>query len=113
MKINMRYISVFFVFFILVNSEEWSCGTKCTANLDENGVLTITGTGAMNNFKSDLIIPWYFHRSSIKSVTIEGITTIGNCAFAGCSSLMTIIIPSSVTTIGESAFYECSSLMTS
>ncbi|MCQ2367875.1 MAG: leucine-rich repeat protein [Kiritimatiellae bacterium] len=33
------------------------------------------------------------------------VTTIGNCAFIDCSSLISITIPDSVTTIGSSAFY--------
>ena len=35
---------------------------------------------------------------------------IGECAFYGCSSLISINIPSSVTSIGERAFCNCSSL---
>ena len=37
-------------------------------------------------------------------------TSIGESAFANCSSLTTITIPKGVTSIGEGAFYECSSL---
>ena len=37
-------------------------------------------------------------------------TTIGERAFAYCTSLASIDIPNSVTTIGEQAFYDCTSL---
>ena len=40
----------------------------------------------------------------------NSVTSIGNCAFYGCSSLTSVTIPNSVTSIGELAFYDCSSL---
>lgn len=52
-----------------------------------------------NVLVEDLIIP-------------EGITTIGDCAFYGCSSLTSVTIPDSVTTIGYRAFDRSSSSLT-
>ena len=39
------------------------------------------------------------------------VTAIGNDAFAGCSALTSVTIPSSVTTISISAFYMCNNLI--
>lgn len=50
---------------------------------------------------------------SITTVTedmLKGLTMIGAGAFAHCSSLTSVTIPSGVKGIAESAFYDCSSL---
>jgi len=40
----------------------------------------------------------------------DSVTSIGDSAFLGCSSLTSVTIPDSVTSIGSSAFYDCDSL---
>lgn len=88
-----------------------SCGTNLTWSLDGNGTLTITGTGAMNNWSSSNEIPWYTNCSSIKTIVIEnGVTSIGDLAFIYCTSLESINIPGSVISINMSAFRSCTSL---
>ena len=37
----------------------------------------------------------------------EGVTTLGNNVFDGCSTLSSITLPSTLTTIGNSAFKNC------
>ena len=49
--------------------------------------------------------------SSLTSVTIpNSVTSIGEGAFRGCSGLTSITIPNSVTSIGDYAFYDCSNI---
>ncbi len=49
--------------------------------------------------------------SSLTSIQIpNSVTSIGDYAFSNCSSLTGIEIPNSVTSIGDRAFYGCSSL---
>ena len=49
--------------------------------------------------------------SSLTSVTIpNSVTEIGGSAFVGCASLKSITMPNGVTSIGDMAFYKCSSL---
>ena len=49
--------------------------------------------------------------SSLSDIVIpDGVTSIGDEAFGGCTSLSSLVIPDSVTSIGESAFDNCESL---
>ena len=72
-----------------------------------NYTLTISGTGAMVNFH-DNNQPWYSYLGNITSVVIgNGLTSIGDAAFSGCSQLTSVTIPASVESIGMEVFYNC------
>ena len=61
-----------------------------------------------NKDKSKIIS---FRNKAVKSYIIpSSVTSIGNSAFAGCTSLSNIAIPSSVNSIGDKAFWDCCSL---
>ncbi|MGN1349001.1 MAG: leucine-rich repeat protein, partial [Acutalibacteraceae bacterium] len=88
------------------------CGENVHWSLDaETGVLKIIGSGDMNNYSSSNDAPWYEYKDYIKSVNISNsITSIGDEAFNGCTSLTNVKIPDGVTSIGNSAFSYCTSL---
>lgn len=89
-----------------------TCGENLTWTL-ENGTLTITGLGTMDDFSLDTstLAPWYDNAASIETVIIEdGATSIGDYAFFYLENLSNIIIPSSITKIGNYAFEVCKSL---
>ncbi len=67
--------------------------------LTKDGEITIAGYSGNSTYVE---IPSTINRHSV--------TSIGNYAFRGCSSLTSIEIPSSVTSIGEYAFSDCSNL---
>ena len=85
-------------------------GSNLTWTLDSDGVLTISGTGAMKEY-GPYKAPWYGSSSRVKSAVIaEGVTSIGKYAFYDCTSLTSVTIPDSVTSIGKQAFMYCTSL---
>jgi len=85
------------------------CGDNLEWKLTDEGVLTITGTGEMQDW-NDYSSPWY-ENESVKQVIIgDGVTTIGDWAFSYCRALTSITIPNSVTTIGDYAFSYCRAL---
>ncbi|MGN0475138.1 MAG: leucine-rich repeat domain-containing protein [Acutalibacteraceae bacterium] len=87
-----------------------TCGDSLTWDLYESGVLIISGTGEMTDFKDDPP-PWYDYRSEITSVVFDGnITSLGYYAFQDCTDLISIILPHLITRIGDAAFGRCSSL---
>ena len=83
------------------------CGENLTWTLYADGLLTISGTGAMYDWNSSSDVPWYDYQDTITEVVInDGAESIGDYAFYGCA-LTSITIPDGVKSIGESAFNCC------
>lgn len=79
--------------------------------LSDSGVLTISGSGKMNDFEAQSSFAWRPYAEDIRMVRIEkGVTSIGAFAFRDCNHMTDVTIPSSVTTLGSAAFYDCAGL---
>ena len=108
---NMKQIYILLIALLMglsANAEKsGSCGPNLKWHLTDDGVLTITGNGEMDDYY--IFSPW--RDSDVKRIIIGNrVTTIGQTAFSGCSSLTSVTIPNSVTTIGGYAFSDCTSL---
>ncbi len=80
------------------------------AVLSEDGkTLTISGTGAMSDFASNVAnIPWYSstHQQSLEALIIEnGVTSVAPKAFKYFTKLTSVTLADSVVSIGKDAFY--------
>ena len=87
------------------------CGEKLTFRMNlDTGVLSITGTGTMDNWYMD-DQPWYTSHSYIRSVRIaSGATNVGDFAFDCCENLVDAVIAETVESIGNGAFDNCEQL---
>ena len=86
---------------------------RLTENTDDPSTytLTISGSGAMEDYLMSSNQPWRSFRKQITSVVVSpGVTSIGNLAFTRFSKLIHVDIADSVVSIGEGVFSECSSL---
>ena len=93
-------------------------GDNVKWSLDGNGVLTISGSGKMDDYAEEpeecmykfLNAPWT--ELDVKSVVIkDGVTNIGAGAFA-FTNITAISIPNTVTDIGIAAFLRCKNMQT-
>lgn len=103
-------VTILFMSINLLAQTSGTCGPNVTWAL-QNGVLTISGTGPMDNWNGFPFVPWNEVRSSITQVVIKnGVTNIGDYAFWSNSNLQSITIPGSVTRIGEFSLSDCGKL---
>lgn len=92
-------------------AENGTCGENISWQLDDEGALSIFGSGAMENYLISKQ-PWYSLRSEIKTVSVsENVTGIGNNAFYDCSGLTNVSLPSTLISIGNNAFRDCEKLI--
>ncbi len=129
-KLNINYVTYSYVV------DEGKCGDTATWELYSNGLLKISGTGAMADYAA-AGAPWYKYRNEITAVEIgKDITTVGKFSFYNCSKLENVIfaedgalevigwgafgytglqeitIPATVTALNDYAFYNNAELET-
>ena len=87
------------------------CGPSAYWSFDSStGTLTISGSGAMEDYEYGNEFPWMDYRNSIQTIVIgDQITQIGRYAFTG-TACSTIKFGKNVRSIGERAFLECRNL---
>lgn len=80
--------------------------------LDPDGTLNISGSWQMKNYGTNgNRAPWYDLRDKIKTVTFGAeVATVGDEAFADCSSLRQIVFSDIMEELGSCAFDRCTSL---
>lgn len=112
-KLNKVLVTILFIILsecVCANAESGTCGENLTWVLNNN-ILTIRGTGEMTDWTSydstsSKAAPWKSKRGSIKEVIIEeGVTSIGKYAFAKCTALKRITVPSTLEKCVANAFY--------
>ena len=88
-----------------------SCGKNLSWILTEDGVLRISGNGAMPDYSTSSVAPWYSKRTKIASVVVEpGVTNVGDYAFYACLKLVEVELAEEITDIGQGAFRDCTKL---
>ena len=111
-----------------------TCGEDVDWVLDSDGILTISGTGTMDNYTSGEKTPWFDYRNYVLGVVVEkGVQHVGNRAFCGIfphlqavsctarsigqyafytnSDLQFVELKDGVEEIGKNAFSSCNNLM--
>ncbi len=86
---------------------EGECGKNMRWSLAD-GVLEITGSGAMTEYDPYTDSPWYEYRKSVTQVVIaDGVTSVSTGAFAGCINLKDAVVPPSLKELSMGMFYSC------
>ena len=95
---------------VYAEGESGSCGDNLNWSLTE-GVLTISGSGAMWDFTENEMAPWYELREEIQNVVLPSqLTHVGELAFYDCYRLTIVDLPDKLESIGAFAFASCEKL---
>ena len=85
-----------------------SCGEGLTWSLSVDGILTVSGSGTMDNYSEETPAPWYDYAGGIETLVVEkGVQSIGHFAFHDCGSILTLQLPDTLESVGDFAFAYC------
>ncbi len=90
-----------------------TCGVNADWSFYGNGVLKITGNGAMSNLTNHSQQPWAAYRHLVEKIVIgKDITVIGDYAFAYTPNVTEVEFEkcSALTTIGALSFRNCAKI---
>ena len=79
------------------------CGSNARWELDENGLMTISGTGYVTGRDGGSVFPQYVLDNTRRITFEEGLTRISGGAFVGFTALERVDIPASLVIIGNQA----------
>lgn len=113
MKHAVLLLMMFVLPSVIKADDSGQCGKSLTYQyVEATRTLTISGTGAMDNFSYSKGSPWKAYGSNIEHIVLNsGLTTIGERAFKELSEVVAVDIPDGVTSIGDNAFDDCRSLV--
>lgn len=79
-----------------------------TWKLDDEGTLTISGSGEMEHVSP---YPWEAYQGTVRKLIVKtGVTSIGHYAFDTFPVLTEVQLPDTLTAIEDNAFYQCAGL---
>ena len=82
-------------------------------NIDEGGILRISGTGTVPTTMFGQKSAWHNHRSDFQSVEIgEGIINLGKMVFFGYRNITSLTVAGSVRELAPQSFQSCKNLRT-
>lgn len=110
---------------VVASGECGAQGNNVVWSLDDQGVLTLSGTGAtidfyenyydgfyIENWSSEVSeSPWFDYSGQIRSIVVEeGITYVGHHAFVSCANLTSVQLPQTLSKTGVFLFAHCTAL---
>ena len=97
------FVILMMVFTLLCFTTVSASADGISWSVDAEGTLTISGSGAMEDYTSASAVPWA--SEDIYAVVVEeGVTHVGSYAFGGLF-LDNVLLPETLESIGDNAFY--------